>query len=202
MSKYLKKSERKRQIKDAAIELFKTKGFRLTSVQDIVSKANTSKGGFYNCYPSKIALIKEIIYDGISYRSEQMLTFKNTNKDLDRKSLFIEILLDKMLSYNEYKKLYSMLLVEMATDQDLLNYYKDSSKDARNMFIEFCKKEGFDEWVRLSNQEFEVFINSLIVGVDIFGFYDSEKYRDMIRTMITEYFEKIDLFNLEGEKDA
>ncbi len=195
MTKYLKKTERKEQIKEAAIELIKIKGYRYTSVQDIINKANTSKGGFYHCYSSKTALFKEIIDDGCNYRYDQMKSYKNSNKDLDKKTLFVDMLLDKICSYNQYKKLYSMLLMEMGTDKDLYNFYKEGTIIAQNMFMEFCKKEGFDECLNLNNQEYEVFINSLIVGIDIFGFYNSEKYRDMIRTMITAYFEKIGLFN-------
>ncbi len=201
MTTYLKKSERKRQIKDAAIELIEANGYRTTSIQDIVNKANTSKGGFYNCYASKTELLKEIIDDGCQYRHEQMMSYLNSHKHLDKETLFVEMLLDKILSYNKYKKLYSMLLREMGTDRDLFNYYKEGSEIAQNMFVEFCKREGFGGGVKLVKPEYEAFINSLIVGVDMFNFYDSESYKSMMREIITAYFEKIDLFDKDTQSE-
>ncbi len=195
MSKYLKKAERKKQIKEAALSLIQTKGYRYTSVKDIVDKAGTSKGGFYHCYSSKAQLYQEIVEDGCHYRYEKMMDYKKANENLDKKTLLVEMLLDKILSYNEYKKPYSKLLMEMGTDKDLFDFYQKNTKVARNMFIEFCKNEGFDEGVILNNEEYEVFVNSLIVGVDIFNVYDSEKYKDLIRTLITAYFEEIGLFD-------
>ncbi len=195
MSKYLKKSERKKQIKKASIELIQTKGYRNTSVKDIVDRAKTSKGGFYNCYSSKMELYKEIVEDGCKYRRDQMKEHKITNGNLDKKTLFIEMILDKILSFNEYKKPYSRMLMEMGTDENLFRFYKKNSKVAEDIFIDFCEDEGFEECICLNNKEYEAFINSLIVGVDIFELYDSESYRDFIRTIITAYFEKIDLFD-------
>ncbi len=195
MAKYLKKTERKKQLKDAAIALIERNGYQNTSVQDIVKKANTSKGGFYNCYASKADLYKEIIDDGCTYRYDEMVSYNKANQHLDKKTLLVEMLLDKIISYNKYKKLYAMLLKEMGTDQDLSNYYKDGTIVAQNMFLKFCENEGFIECVKLNNKQFEAFINSIIVGVDMFDLYDSEAYRDMLRTMITAYFEKIALFN-------
>ncbi len=195
MAKYLKKAERKKQIKDAAIELIKIKGYRYTSVQDIVDRSKTSKGGFYHCYSSKTELIKEIIDDGCSYRYDEMKRYKDAHKNLDKKTLFIEMIIDKIFSDNKYKRLYSMLLMEMGADKDLFNCYKDGSKVAQNMYTEFYKNEGFDNFVNLNDKEYEVFINSLIMGVEAFEFYDSENYRNMIRTMLTTYLENIGLFN-------
>ncbi len=191
MAKYLKKADRKRQLKDAAIELIQTKGYRNTSVQDIIDRAKTSKGGFYNCYSSKAELYKEIVEDGCNYRYQQMMEYKNANKHLDKKTLLVEMLLDKIVSYNIYKKSYSKMLTEMGTDKDLFDFYQSNATVARKMFAEFCKNEGFTKCLNLNSQEYEAFINSLIVGVDIFSLYDSEKYRDMLRIMLTAYFEKI-----------
>ncbi len=195
MSKYLKREERKKQIKEAAMELFKTKGYKYASVKDIVDMANTSKGVFYHCYSSKMELFKEIIDDGCIYRHNQMINYKNENSQLDKKTLLVEMLLDKIISYNKYKKLYSMLLMEMGKDEILLGYYQDGSKIAQQNFIEFCKNEGFEECVDLNSKEYEAFINSLILGVDLFNLYESENYKDILRTIITAYFEKIGLFN-------
>jgi TetR/AcrR family transcriptional repressor of nem operon len=44
-----------------SLRLFSLKGFLGTSVDDILQAANTSKGGFYNHFPSKEALFFEVL---------------------------------------------------------------------------------------------------------------------------------------------
>lgn len=44
-----------------SLRLFSLKGFLSTSIDDILTAANTSKGGFYNHFPSKEALFFEVL---------------------------------------------------------------------------------------------------------------------------------------------
>ncbi|MGB3905636.1 MAG: TetR/AcrR family transcriptional regulator [Anaerolineae bacterium] len=44
-----------------SLRLFSLKGFLSTSIDDILKAANTSKGGFYNHFPSKDALFFEVL---------------------------------------------------------------------------------------------------------------------------------------------
>ena len=44
-----------------SLRLFSLKGFLSTSINDILEAANTSKGGFYNHFPSKDALFFEVL---------------------------------------------------------------------------------------------------------------------------------------------
>ena len=57
----MKKGElRKEAILQTAEELFFTKGYTETSIQDILEKLEISKGGFYHYFDSKNALLEEI----------------------------------------------------------------------------------------------------------------------------------------------
>ncbi len=49
------------RIIDESLRLFSLKGFLGTSIDDILHAANTSKGGFYNHFPSKDALFFEVL---------------------------------------------------------------------------------------------------------------------------------------------
>ncbi len=195
MAEYLKKEDRKNQIKKATINLISKKGYRNTSVQDILDTINYSKGGFYNCYSSKEELFEEIVNDGMDSRFEKLKKYDEIKDKVDRKEFIIEALLDKMLDYNIYKKVFTSLMLEMNHNKDLLEFYQKYADDMRIEFIEFCKREGFDEYIKLSNDEFTIFINSIIIGTDIFDTYDDIKYREMLKTMISAYFDKIDLFS-------
>lgn len=55
-------NERKRQVINHAKRLFLEKGYRNTSIQDILEDSNISRGTFYNYFPSKEELFKAV-YD-------------------------------------------------------------------------------------------------------------------------------------------
>lgn len=65
---------RKRQVLDAALQLFIEKGFHNTSIQDILSNSMISKGTFYNYFSSKnecfLAIIEQVHYEASLRRHE------------------------------------------------------------------------------------------------------------------------------------
>lgn len=74
--KYAKRHKRRRaviketiraRILEAALDLFHQKGYNRVSVDEIVERAQTSKGGFYHNFKSKDALLYEIHNVFISY---------------------------------------------------------------------------------------------------------------------------------------
>ncbi len=194
MAQNFKKEVRKKQIKEVAIKLIEKKGYKKTTIQNIIDELNYSKSGFYNCYKSKSELFKDILNDGINYRYKQIRTYKKISKNLDRKTVLIEALLDKMLEYNKYKKLFSNLVIEMKNSEELKKIYNESKHEITNLFKEFCKKEGLEEYIKVTNLEFGIFVNSIIIGVDVFDAYNNKDYREMLQGIITSYFEDINLF--------
>lgn len=60
MYKDNKKADLKEEIKTAAWELFYEKGYEETTVNDIIKKANTSKGGFYYYFKAKDELLHSL----------------------------------------------------------------------------------------------------------------------------------------------
>jgi AcrR family transcriptional regulator len=52
-----KKEETKERIFRAAVELFRTKGFEATTVDEITEKADVAKGTFFNYFPRKEAVL-------------------------------------------------------------------------------------------------------------------------------------------------
>ena len=55
------KSERPRQLLEAALQVFVDKGFAAARVDDVAAHAGVSKGTLYLYYPSKDALLKAVI---------------------------------------------------------------------------------------------------------------------------------------------
>lgn len=67
-------NQRKRNVLQAALQLFTEKGFQNTSIQDIITHANISKGTFYNYFSSKnecfLAILENSRYEASLRRHE------------------------------------------------------------------------------------------------------------------------------------
>lgn len=70
-------NEKKKKIIDVSLQLFTEKGFRTTSIQDIIEHANISKGTFYNYFSSKnecfLAILEQLRYTAQLRRYELLL---------------------------------------------------------------------------------------------------------------------------------
>ncbi len=195
MAKNLQRAERKRQIKQAAIKLMSARGYKDIGVQDIIDEINYSKGGFYHCYASKEALFKEILKDGMEYRYQKVRSFKDTAGDIDKSSFVIETLLDKILDYNDYKKLFVALMVDISNDADFLNFYNQSIADLTPQFFDFCDEQGMSVFKTVVDDEFNALISTLVLGAEIFKLNDNLKYRALLKEIFSAYFAKKQLFS-------
>ena len=75
-----KRHEISRQIKEAALRLFKTKGIRKTTVAELAESVGIAKGTFYNFYATKGQLVAEIM-DDFDAASERELRNKIGGRD-------------------------------------------------------------------------------------------------------------------------
>lgn len=75
----------KQRIIETALDLFQAKGYHGVSVDEIVEKAGTSKGGFYHNFKSKDALLYEIHDVFISYvLKETKAVYDTTDTPVDK----------------------------------------------------------------------------------------------------------------------
>ncbi len=121
MAQNYKREERKIQIKEVAIKLMSDYSYKDISIQKILDELNYSKSGFYNCYDSKAELFIDILKDGMEHRFEKITETKLgiEDKDKDKNAFLVETLLDKILDYNKYKKLFVSLMVDIPNDKEL-----------------------------------------------------------------------------------
>ena len=97
---------RKRQVLDAALQLFTEKGFHNTSIQDILGKAMISKGTFYNYFSSKtecfMAILEQVRYEA-SLRRHELL---DGNDPADENVLIEQIIV--LMQLNKEQNLVSV----------------------------------------------------------------------------------------------
>jgi len=105
------RESRRKQIMDAALELFASEGYSHCSISQLAQHAGISKGLMYNYFDSKEALLKAIIEEGIqdvlnlidpnmdgrveSHEVEEFIriTFKSIRENLKFWILFINVVL-------------------------------------------------------------------------------------------------------------
>jgi len=96
------RESRKSEILNAAMELFATEGFDVTSISKIAEKAGISKGLLYNYFNSKEELIKTIIFNGI----DKISWFVDPNKDGFLTKQEMKYFLDEMFQAIQDEPLY------------------------------------------------------------------------------------------------
>lgn len=185
----LSREDRRKQIKEVALKLFTDKGYAKTTMDEIVQECGISKGGMYHHFANKEEIFVELLKDGGEYRQNIVLEYmKGSFKSRDEK--LIDSLLDKVLDVNPYKKLYIVFLIEMQSNPAFKELFEKIYDKSLENFIKFCKEEGLNEYISISNKEFTFLLNSLYVGMYLFENIEKEKLKEMLRIMFGAYLKR------------
>ena len=123
MGKFLRKTreERENEILEAALKVFLQKGYRKTTMEDIINETTLSKGGFYHYFGST----KEIFFAVLDKQSNEEIGFLTgieisltEQKDfVDKLATYIT---QRMFDKFKERELYLMGACETFDDQDFL----------------------------------------------------------------------------------
>ena len=123
MGKFIRKTreEREDEILSAALKVFLQKGYRKTTMEDIIKQTTLSKGGFYHYFRST----KEILIAIFGKRPQEELRFLAEIKfsSRDQKDLVEKLALhltERMLAKFEERELYLMGVCEAFDDLEFL----------------------------------------------------------------------------------
>lgn len=192
-----KKKNNKVHLQLVARELFKSKGYAKTSVNDIVREAKVSKGSFYTYYDSKESLFFEIINDvdrKIIHHGRDLV--EKNNKQL--LSDYIEYRLTKyMQEHNKIRIKYTFEFWSSTTltpeQTDLLKKrYMEFEEDILRV-IELGQKRNFYR----KDVDTKSIIHILLATIDGLILSDAVLYRDINMEVIQT---TIDMFNVYLEK--
>ncbi|HEO8422425.1 TetR/AcrR family transcriptional regulator [Niallia sp. FSL W8-0635] len=117
-------NKRKQHVMDKAHELFIENGFQQTSIQDILTASNISKGTFYNYFSSKNELLISIfknIYTELEWKRKQLLI----GQDKTDSTLFIKQIEMLISTNNQYKIISLFEEILFTKDEELKNYIKN-----------------------------------------------------------------------------
>ena len=101
-----RRQRRRQQILDAALELFSSKGYEKTTMQEIVAEAGTSIGNCYFYFPNKDALLHALVErltDQI--REEAELATEGITSEAENLAVSIRILLRGLWQHAEIARL-------------------------------------------------------------------------------------------------
>ncbi|ESE28780.1 transcriptional regulator, TetR family [Eubacterium brachy ATCC 33089] len=188
--KRLSKEKRREQIKGIALKLFIDNGYSKTTMDEIVQAVGISKGGMYHHFSNKEEIFLELLKDGNEYRKNLVVEYMRENSQ-SRNEKIVEMLLDKILDKNQYKDLYTVFLMEIQSNEKFKRLFKKIYDEGIEDFIEFCKKEGLEEYVSISNYEFTLLMNSLYIGLYLFDDFEMSKLKEMLKTMFEAYLNNI-----------
>lgn len=188
--KRLSKEKRREQIKGIALKLFIDNGYSKTTMDEIVQAVGISKGGIYHHFSNKEEIFLELLKDGNEYRKNLVVEYMRENSQ-SRNEKIVEMLLDKILDKNQYKDLYTVFLMEIQSNEKFKRLFKKIYDEGIEDFIEFCKKEGLEEYVSISNYEFTLLMNSLYIGLYLFDDFEMSKLKEMLKTMFEAYLNNI-----------
>lgn len=138
------KSQRKQAIITSALELFATKGFENTSIDDIAKFVNCSHGLIYHYYKSKYEILDVILLFGEKWVN----------------SFLIEQLSIKGNAYDKMLNLTEKLIVSLSNDKKLSNYFKvvleaiifQQIKTESTLFDKPINSQHFSRLIEIINQ--------------------------------------------------
>ena len=178
------RSNKRRQILDAAVECFATTGYHAVSVSDLATHAGISKGLMYNYFSSKEELLKAIFTE---IMSEMTQMFDPQHKGLpERKDLlkYLDRLFRHLSTHIILWKMYMAIFSQPAVQEILKAEILEASKEPLKMMETYFKKQGYKK------PAVEVaFLSTLFSGIVVEYIADPENYPlSQIKKRILSYY--------------
>ena len=195
------KSSRMAEIQEAAKKVFLEKGFRYTTMEDVVKNTTLSKGGVYQYYKTTKAILFDIMQNGNYFRYER--TKKIVRESADTESL-AEVITDacmaKLFDELPEKKLYLMFLAEIPYDRDYEALFFQLERQAFELFIStlhYTAKQKLEIMHIIQGQEYfllKIFHGMLVMhelfsDKEVFN-QNKEKIRTMLLTALQNFFDR------------
>ena len=135
------REERLREIQLGALEVFLKKGYRNSTMEDIIENTSLSKGGFYHYYKNK----EDILIDLIRMKNFNYLYSKlKLNHDATKDELCHQlsaVFIERMTDQSLQGKLFLMIAAELANNTEVFyDLYYEVESEAIQLIVDAIKK--------------------------------------------------------------
>ena len=165
----LSANERKLEIQNIALEVFTIKGYKNTSMHDLVQATGLSAGGLYHHYKSTSEILYDMMIRGSKYRED---IIKKKIAEIPNPlgiEVLAELMVDKALSNNIFVPIYVMFLQSMQEDETLQQLYQDIRDSNIRDFEQMLEENG---GLKISKESWNLLndlINTFILGCETLG---------------------------------
>lgn len=170
MAKFQRKTveERKDEIQRGAVQTFLKKGYRNTTMEDIVASTTLSKGGVYRYFKSTKEIMLSLMHEGnILSRERLRVLFDKADEHADVCALFSQAVIEKMFAENPLKRLYLMFVTEIVYDAEFEKEWQKLNADFYPLL-----REDLLEWEKSKPVLAADFLNLLKkLDLDFLGAY-------------------------------
>lgn len=173
MRKRLTSEERKRIIQVKAMEIFLEKGYKNTTMQDIVKASGLSIGGLYHHYKKTSEILYDIMVLGCEYRFNEIDKQVEVQSGNLTEELMAKIIVDKCLDDNKYMPVYVMLLQEIQDNDELRDLYLGMKELNVEKIQSMLKLAGYQELSMDRYNYLTDMINSIILACGLLGIRES-----------------------------
>ncbi len=185
MGKFQRKSkeERMQEIRNSAIKVFVKKGYRNTTMEDIINETTLSKGGFYRYYKNKKDILIDIMRLGNQHRLNK---FKKLYNDIAEKTslnkVMLNFTLNKLFDEKPFVDLYVMFISEIIYDESIKELFYEIEKESFNNVIDLIKDNYSSDEIKYFQNNYVFFsriMNGMLFIDEIFKeqnvFYENEE---------------------------
>ena len=134
------REERRNEILLGALEVFLQKGYRDTTMEDIIKNTSLSKGGFYHYYKNKENILIDLIrMKNFNYLYGKLKVRPRATKDEVCRQL-ARVFVDRMMDQTSQSKLFLMMAMELANDtQAFYDLYYEVEDEAIQLIVSAIK---------------------------------------------------------------
>ena len=177
--------ETRKRIYDAALELFREKGFEQTTMRDIAQKANVALGGAYYYFSSKEAIVLAFYHEMQQSNHDELLELMDKSKKLKER---LRTIIEKRLELLLPNRGFCDALFRHAPDsRDPLSPFSDETRSIREGAIQHMQIaiEGSDAKVPSDLKQHLPYILWLYqMAIILFWLYDRSSGQQRTKKLI------------------
>ncbi|MGI6688664.1 MAG: TetR/AcrR family transcriptional regulator [Christensenellales bacterium] len=163
------RESRQKEILDAAKKVFIRKGFCAATMEDIIAETSLSKGGFYYYYKSTVAILHDLMREGMAYRMSKMNDFMAEYSSAIDKQATAEMLVDKMLDESELMSVYVIYLQAVKNNEELKALYPVLVEEPLDLVYRDIKGSCVGVFICYTTDFILFFMNTVMLGCEILG---------------------------------